>query len=113
MAWHSVMPLYQLSARKQVNIRGQELLLINDNKQVTAIQAKCPHLKLPLIKGKIENCAITCPFHKSKFDLQTGKVISWSPWPIVIGKLLGKLSKPKPLKIFPTKIEDGMILVDI
>lgn len=95
-------------------IDGQKILLIWHKDQVHAIQSQCPHLKLPLAKGTItEDCAIICPFHKSEFDLNTGEAKCWSPWPPVVGNVLGMFSKEKPLKIYPTHIENGKILVNV
>lgn len=116
MAWTSTVPLekLQLEKRHKATVKDQEILLLWHDNLVYAIQSRCPHLKLPLVKGKItDNCAIICPFHKSEFDLKTGKVLNWSPWPLVLGKLLGKISKEKPLKTYPINIEDGMVLIDV
>lgn len=116
MAWISTLPLTQLQAniRHKIAIKDEEILLLLNKGSVHAIASRCPHLNLPLVKGKLTDaCAIICPFHKSEFDLKTGKILRWSPWPLVVGKLLGKISKEKPLKIYPTNIEDGMVLVDV
>jgi nitrite reductase/ring-hydroxylating ferredoxin subunit len=63
--------------------------------------------------GKIEDHTITCPWHRSAFDLQTGDVKDWSPWPPAVGKMLGALSRRKTLPVFPTKVEDDVIWVGI
>lgn len=115
MAWISALPLTQLQANIQhkIIIKDEVILLLLHKDSVHAIAARCHHLKLPLAKGKLSDaCVIICPFHKSEFDIKTGKVLRWSPWPPVVGKLLGKISKEKPLKIYPTNVEDGMVLVD-
>ncbi|HAT8178155.1 TPA: Rieske 2Fe-2S domain-containing protein [Legionella pneumophila] len=115
----SFKPAIELAKLQQNNrevtiIDGQKILIIWHDNQVHAIQSQCPHLKLPLAKGKItESCSIICPFHKSEFDLKTGEAKCWSPWPPVVGNLLGKISSKKNLKIYPTRIENGQILVDV
>ncbi len=116
MSFIPVMDLVKLQAenRQVVTIEGQKILFIWHEDEVYAIQSQCPHLKLPLAKGKItDKCTIICPFHKSEFDLKTGDSKCWSPWPPVVGNLLGKLSQEKNLKIYPTQIEDGKISVKI
>lgn len=116
MAWKAAIDLKQLQQkeRETVTIDGHKILFIWHQEQVHAVQAQCPHFKLPLAKGKInEECAIICPFHKSEFDLTTGTVKCWSPWPKAVGNLLGKVVKPKNLKIYPTRIEQGEIQVDL
>lgn len=116
MAFKPAMELAKLQQenRQVITIDGQKILFIWHQDQVHAIQSQCPHLKLPLAKGKItEACTIVCPFHKSEFDLKTGETKCWSPWPPVVGNLLGKLSKEKELKVYPTQVENGQILVEI
>ncbi|MFA5960506.1 MAG: Rieske (2Fe-2S) protein [Tatlockia sp.] len=114
--WKSAIELQDLQQkiRETAVIDGHKILFIWHEDKVHAVQSQCPHFKLPLAKGKItENCSLVCPFHKSEFDLETGEVKCWSPWPPAVGKLLAKFSKPKRLKIYPTKLEDGMIFVNL
>ncbi|MBA3537968.1 MAG: Rieske (2Fe-2S) protein [Tatlockia sp.] len=116
MVWKTGMDLAELQEKQRETaiIDGNKILFIWNKEQVHAVQAQCPHFKLPLGKGKItDECTIVCPFHKSEFDLATGKVKFWSPWPAAIGNLLGKLVKPKELKIYPTRIEGGKVLVNL
>lgn len=116
MVWKTAVNLTQLQAtsRETITIDGKKILFILHEEQVYAIQAQCPHLNLPLAKGKINDaCELTCPFHKSVFDLKTGAVKCWSPWPPAIGTLLGKLSKPKELKIYPTRMDGEEVWVDV
>lgn len=116
MVWKTAVDLAELQQKERETavIDGQKILFIWHNDQVHAMQAHCPHFKLPLTKGKVtEECSIICPFHKSEFDLATGDVKCWSPWPAAVGKLLGKVVKPNKLKIYPTRIEAGKIQVDV
>lgn len=116
MAWIEAMDLEHLQQQKRLTeiIKGHKILFIWHNETVHAMASQCPHFKLPLTKGKItENDTIICPFHKSEFDLTTGHANCWSPWPPAIGSVLGKLSKPKDLKIYPTRIDNGKVEVDI
>lgn len=52
-----------------------------------------------------------CPFHHSAFDLKTGNVKEWSPWPPGLGRILGAISREKALKVYATKLEDGYVWV--
>ena len=36
----------------------------------------CTHAGGPLCQGELENGVITCPWHNSKFEVATGKVVS-------------------------------------
>lgn len=104
----------QEKGRHTATIDGHKLLLIWHQDKVHAVQSQCPHLKLPLSKGTVtEHCTIICPFHKSEFDLDSGETTCWSPWPPVLGTVLGKISKEKTLKIYKTKIENGQVMVDL
>lgn len=116
MNWTKTIPADQLSPgdRQVIKLETISLLLLNHSNKIYAINSICPHLKLPLKKGKITaDGAIVCPWHRSEFDLDTGKVKTWCPWPPAMGKLLGKVSTEKSLSVFPTRIEDGQILVEL
>ena len=112
-------PAVELTKLQQDNrfvtlIDGKKILLIWHKDQVHAMDSQCPHLKLSLAKGKVtDDNSIVCPFHKSEFELASGETKCWSPWPPVVGNLLGKISKEKNLKIYPTQIENGQVMVDI
>ena len=116
MGWTKVLTTEELpdGDRKVVKVGEQKILLINDNGNLHAVNNACPHLKLPLKKGKLtEDGAIVCPFHRSAFDLCTGEVTNWTPWPPVVGNVLGKISPEQKLSVFATRIEDGSILVEV
>lgn len=116
MSWRSVSDLKKLQGEKRlvVSVENQKILLIWHEDKVYAVQSQCPHLKLPLAKAEInENNEIVCPFHKSAFDLCTGDVKCWSPWPAILSGVLAKVSKPKNLHIYPVQIQDGQIMIDV
>jgi nitrite reductase/ring-hydroxylating ferredoxin subunit len=115
MKWVKVLSQSELpaDARKVVTIGEQKVLLVNYNGQVYAVANACPHLKLPLKKGKIQDGALICPFHRSAFDLRTGNPTTWSPFPPVIGGLLGAISSEKPLPVFSVRTEDGNVFVGV
>lgn len=116
MTWTEVLAQDALpeGGRELVKVADESILLINHQGQLYAVSNTCPHLKLPLTKGKItEDCALMCPFHHSEFDLKSGDVKTWTPFPPLIGPVLGNISKEKPLPVFPTRIENGKIWVDV
>lgn len=116
MAWKIGPNLAELQKdnRQTLIIDGKKILFILNNEQIHAVQAQCPHFKLPLTNGKInQENELVCPFHKSAFDLTSGEVKCWSPWPAGVGALLGKLSKPKKLTVYATRIEDQQVFVDV
>jgi len=62
--------------RKIVKAKGEEILVLNIQGKFYAIGSKCTHLGFTLFEGAVEGTVITCPNHKSKFDITTGKVLS-------------------------------------
>ena len=116
MSWHyaSNLDSLQREGRQIVNVESSKILLIWHQDEVYAVQSQCPHLKLPLAKAQInEKLEIVCPFHKSAFDLCSGDVKCWSPWPALLSGVLGKVSKPKNLMVYPVKLEGNKIMVDL
>ncbi|WP_437682595.1 Rieske (2Fe-2S) protein [Sorangium sp. So ce131] len=41
--------------------------------RVFATQASCPHRGGPLADGLVGGCAVICPLHQQKFNLETGE----------------------------------------
>ncbi|MBR8834569.1 MAG: Rieske (2Fe-2S) protein [Stigonema ocellatum SAG 48.90 = DSM 106950] len=116
MGWTKVLAVDTLvsGSREVVKVGDRNILLLNHEGQFYAVDNACPHLRLPMKKGKItEDGAIVCPWHRGVFDLRTGEVKDWSPWPPVVGKALGAISQQKALPVFPVRVEEGSIWVDV
>lgn len=116
MGWVKVLAESELNQgeRQVVKVAKDKILLVNQGGTICAVKNACPHLRAPLNKGKItEDGAIVCPLHRSAFDLTTGKPQSWIPWPPGVGKLLGAISSEKPLKVYPTRVEEGDIWIEV
>lgn len=116
MGWTKVLSEAELpaGARQVVKVEDQKVLLLNHGGTIYAVANSCPHLNLPMKKGKItEDGALVCPFHRSAFDLCTGEPKSWTPFPPVVGPLMGKVKDAAALPVFATKTEAGGIWVDL
>ncbi len=115
MSWTKVVTAESISPgnRKVVKVGKRNIIILNESGEFYAVDAVCPHLNLPLKRGKIENGAIICNFHRSKFDIKTGAVREWCTFPPLLNKPLAMLSKEKPLPTFPVRIEEGSIWVDV
>ena len=114
MKWVKVLPQAELpqGTRQVVKVEQQAILLLNHEGQIYAVDSVCPHMRGPMQKGEVtEDGAIVCPWHKSAFDLQSGDVKTWSPWPPGVGKALGLISREKALSTFPTRMEEDSIWV--
>jgi nitrite reductase/ring-hydroxylating ferredoxin subunit len=116
MNWTQVLAEARLpeGAQEVVSVGTKAILLIRKDGEVFAVDNACPHLRLPLKGGRItEDCGLVCPWHHSAFDLRSGDVKDWSPWPPGLGAMLGRLSREKTLQTYSVKIEDGFISVEV
>jgi nitrite reductase/ring-hydroxylating ferredoxin subunit len=99
--------------RQVVKVGNRKILVLNEGGALYALDNQCPHMKIPMKNGKIKDCNIVCPLHRSSFDLKTGAAIEWTPFPPGVGKVLAAISKPKAIAVFPTRIEDGNIWIEV
>ncbi|MBR8828893.1 MAG: Rieske (2Fe-2S) protein [Gomphosphaeria aponina SAG 52.96 = DSM 107014] len=116
MSWTKVMAVdaLQPGGREVVKVGDRQILVLNHEGKLYAMDSICPHLKLSMKKGKITpEGAIVCPWHRSAFDLCSGEVKEWTPWPPLVGKAMGLVSKEKALPIFSTRVEEGSIWVEV
>ncbi len=61
---------------KAFKIAEKEILIANTNGVYYAIGNVCTHMGGDLSKGTLEGNVVTCPKHRAKFDVTTGKVVS-------------------------------------
>ena len=61
---------------KCVEAGGKQIALFNVGGAYYAIDDTCPHKGGPLSQGAVEGETVTCPWHRSKFDIKTGAVIA-------------------------------------
>jgi len=54
----------------------KQVLLIEVNKKIFALDNRCPHEGYPLSEGGVsDSCVLTCNWHNWKFDLKTGECL--------------------------------------
>ena len=98
---------------------GQSVLVAKVGEQYCAIANKCPHLGLPMSKGKVENGVISCPFHGSKFEMCSGKNVEWVdsvagiPLPNVAKKMMAMGKGPTDVASFEVTQSGEDLLVDL
>lgn len=80
-------------------IHGIDLMLANVNGNIYATQKSCTHAEENLTEGHLEGSIIECPAHGAMFDIVNGRVLS--------------LPAVTPLKTYPAKVENGIIMVDV
>jgi nitrite reductase/ring-hydroxylating ferredoxin subunit len=100
-------------------IDGGKVLLTRVNGQICAVENRCPHLGLPLGKGKICDGVVTCPFHGSSFDLLSGENIDWTnavagvSMPGWTHKLIALGKAPKSLKTYSIECEGEKVYLRV
>ena len=102
-----------------VKAGGINLIVIKTADAVRVVENKCPHLGLPLGRGKIDGDEIVCPFHGSRFNIATGentdwvsavagmKIPEWSRGLLSFGK------KPQAIRTFPASVEGQEVFADL
>ena len=102
--WMEVCPLddFGPGETKIVYLAGTQVGLFNVDGNLYALENRCSHARGPLSDGTVTqehdgSCAVTCPWHYAKFDLETGQVID------------GVANKP--VASFQVEVRDGMIHV--
>ena len=65
----------QPSQMKAVDVNGERVCVANVEGKYYAIGNVCTHVGGPLAEGKLEGFEVECPWHGSKFDVRTGKVV--------------------------------------
>ena len=97
---------------------GQSVLVAKVGDKYCSVANKCPHLGLPLAKGKFENGTITCPFHGSKFEICTGKNIEWVeslvgiPMPGMAKKMMAMGKEPTDVASFTVTQEGDDLFIE-
>ena len=80
-------------------IEGRPIVLFALNGEYLAIADKCSHDDGPVGEGELEGEEIICPRHGARFDIRTGKVLSF---PAV-----------KDIKSYEVRVKDEYIEVGI
>lgn len=74
------------------------ILLLYTGEEIFALEDVCTHDDGPLHEGEVEGEKIVCPRHGARFDLRTGRQT---------------LPAPRPVKVFPAKLEGDTVLLDL
>jgi NAD(P)H-dependent nitrite reductase small subunit len=84
---------------RPVLVGDLELAIFNINGRFLTVENACPHKGGPLCDGIVTGTAVVCPLHGRHFDLESGMPV--------------RASEPSCLTVFPTRVEDGVILVAV
>jgi len=83
---------------QRVEINGKDLALFNINGTFRAIDNTCPHQGGGLSDGALHGDLIACPWHGWRFNLTNGKCT---------------LAPGAEVSIYATKIENGVVFVEM
>jgi len=99
--WTAITPVENVPLRegRAVKVGDLEIAVFNINGRFLTIENACPHKGGPLCDGITSGTTVVCPLHGQRFDLETGA-------PILA-------SQSTCLAIFPTRVDEGVILVDL
>ncbi len=99
--WTKITPTGNIPPRegRPVRVGNLEIAIFNLNGRFVTVENACPHMGGPLCDGIVTGTAVVCPLHGRHFDLDTGMPV--------------RASEPSCLAVFPTRVEDGVILVDL
>ncbi len=86
-------------ARKIVEIDGKALAVFNIAGAYYAIADVCSHDDGPVAEGELYDHEIECPRHGARFDVRTGKVLSF---PAIVD-----------IPAYPVKLEGETILIGL
>ena len=97
--WTRITRTENIPARegRPIRVGGLEIAIFNLNDRFLTIENECPHKGGPLCDGIVSGTTVVCPLHGWRFDLQTGAAV--------------RASLPACVTTYPTRVEDGIILV--
>ena len=100
MAWKELTRIEDCRAggSREIVVGEQVVALFNIDGSFFALDGVCPHQGGPLGEGELAGCIITCPWHGWQFDVRTGQ---------------HQLSKNVVQPRFETKVENGMVWIDL
>jgi len=86
-------------ARKIVEVDGRPLAVFNIAGALYAIADVCSHDDGPVAEGELDGHEIECPRHGARFDVRTGKVMSF---PAIVN-----------IPAYPVRVEGENVLVGL
>jgi toluene monooxygenase system ferredoxin subunit len=83
----------------EFDVNGTKVLLVHTaGGQLSALQARCPHQRVPLVEGELSGHVLTCRAHHWQIDARTGR---------------GQNPHHAHVALYPVKLEDGQVFVSV
>ncbi len=84
---------------KQFSVDEHEFLVVNHNGHLFCLDARCTHAGAPLAEGTLEGDILTCPWHRSQFNITDGTVI--------------RGPAEERLHVYPNIVKDNFLFAEI
>lgn len=94
----SVTDLPSVNEAKEFPCPDRTICIANIDGAYSAMDNVCPHRGGPLGQGMIEGGKVVCPWHAWSWDAKTGAT---------------ELDSKLKVQIYPMKIEDGDVMVEV
>ena len=88
-----------MASMKQFYLSDLEILVVNFGGNFFCLDGRCTHAGAPLGEGTLTGEVLTCPWHGSQFKVTDGSVL--------------RGPTEKPLKVYPSTVNDGSVFIDI
>ena len=88
-----------VESMKQFYLSDLEILVVNFGGNFFCLDGRCTHAGAPLGEGTLTGEVLTCPWHGSQFKVTDGSVL--------------RGPTEKPLKVYPSTVNDGSVFIDI
>lgn len=101
MGWHAVADDAALGDDEALGVRVGDIpvAIVRAGGALHAVHNVCTHQYALLSDGYVEDGCIECALHQGRFELTTGNAMCA---PVT-----------EPIRVYPVKVEDGKILVDV
>ena len=63
------------SVPQRIDVRGVSVVVIRRAGRIYALAESCAHLGGPLSEGSVDDVGIRCPWHRSRFALEDGRIL--------------------------------------
>lgn len=99
--WQVVTGLTDLNPgeMKAVSVAGKPVAVAKVGENFLAFADECTHMHCALSTGFLAGTVVECPCHGGKFDISDGRALA--------------LPATAPVQIYPTKVENGQLLIEI
>jgi len=84
---------------RRVYVKDRRIAIFNDAGVLRAVDDTCTHVGGSLSEGSCEGGVVTCPWHGAQFRLRDGQCLGDSPY--------------RRLKVYPARVNDGLIELEI